>query len=227
MTESDKNIDSDIITVWIAEDDISYKKSIKFVLDNARDMDCAHIFSSAEELLKSLKVTAEADHPDVILLDIHLPGSTGIDILPHVKEAAAEVAVVMLTIADETELVYQSFRRGASGYILKDAPVEQLLQAIREASRGGTLMPPAVAQKVLSYFKKDYSEKNDEPLYGLSEREKDVLKQMGEGLSQKQIAAELFISPHTVNSHIQNIYGKLQVNSGIEAVAKAVRERLI
>jgi DNA-binding NarL/FixJ family response regulator len=129
----------------------------------------------------------------------------------------------MLTIRDDAETIYAALRAGASGYLIKNDQVDQIVAAIREAAQGGTLMPAPVARKVLGFFQQQESK----PDYGLTEREMEVLQEMTEGYVQKEIADRLFISPSTVNTHIQHIYEKLHVHSGIEAVAKALRERLV
>ncbi len=227
MAEQQGHKRSEILSVWIVEDDSRYRESITLLLDETHDMECTNTFNSIQNLLDVLRNAGKQKHPDVLLLDIHLPDKTGIAALPDIREIAPELQVVILTIAEDTSLIYNAFRNGANGYLIKDTPVDQLLQAIREASRGSTLMPPTVAEKVLEYFQKEQPETSESDSYGLTDREKEVLQQMVEGLSQKEIAAKLNISPHTANSHIQNIYRKLQVNSGIKAVAKAVREKLI
>jgi DNA-binding NarL/FixJ family response regulator len=159
----------------------------------------------------------------VILLDIKLPGLSGIDAIQHLKSRVPETHIIMLTIIDKPETIYAALRAGASGYLLKNSPLTQITAAVREASRGGMLMPSGVAEKVLSFFAQTHTTSD----YRLTPREKEVLEQMVLGHSQKEIADQLFISSHTVNCHIQKIYDKLHVHSGVEAVSKALRERLI
>lgn len=213
------------IIIWIVEDDRIYLESMKMVLSQTDHMRCAQIFSDIESLKSILSDPPPGQVlPDVLLLDIHLPGANGVDALPALKESMSHTSIVMLTIAEDAQLIYSAFQRGASGYLIKDAPVEKILYAIGEASRGGTVMPPEVAKKVMRFFQ---SQNFEQPDYDLTEREKEVLEYMSKGFSQKQIAGKLYLSPYTVNSHIQNIYTKLQVHSGIEAVAKAIRERIV
>jgi two-component system NarL family response regulator len=160
--------------------------------------------------------------PDVLLLDVHLPGRTGIEALPRMRAASPQTAIVMLTIMEDDAFIFKAFQAGASGYLVKDAAIDDVLEAVRQAAAGGTLMPAPVAERVLAHFRAAPS--GD---YNLTPREREVLQLMTEGLSQRQIAERLFVSPHTVNTHVQHLYAKLQVNSGIEAVVKAVRERLV
>ena len=207
------------LTVWVVEDDRHYRDTMAFVLEGATGISGVRAFVDGETALEALR---GEEGPDVFLLDIHLPGQTGIELLSAYRAAAPSMVVLMLTIAEEERLIFESFRRGASGYLLKDAGVDTVLDGVRQASQGGTLMPPAVADRVLDFFRSSPS--GD---YALTDREREVLRLMTEGFSQTKIAEELYLSPHTVNTHVQHIYAKLQVNSGLEAVAKAVRERLV
>ena len=213
------------LSVWLVEDNRTFRETMTSALGTAPDLHCARAFPSAEALLDALRAPAAAARPDVLLLDIHLPGQTGVEALPTIKTLAEETAVVMLTVAEDEALIFEAFRAGASGYLVKEAPVETVLDAVRQAAGGGTLMPPAVAQSVLRFLQEQAAPTASQ--YVLSDRECEVLRLMSEGLTQRQIAERLFVSPHTVNSHVQNCYVKLHVHSGVAAVAKAVRERLI
>lgn len=210
------------LVVWIVEDDRHYRETMEFVLSGASGISCPRTFVDGETAVEALCRGRARAMPNVLLLDIHLPGETGIALLPAIREAAPEAAVVMLTIAEEEALIFKALQAGASGYLIKDAGVDTILEGVRQAAKGGTLMPSPVAERVLDVFRTDPADD-----YGLTNREHEVLQLMTEGLSQKQIAERLFLSPHTVNTHVQHIYAKLQVNSGLEAVAKAVRERLV
>lgn len=215
------------ITVWIIEDDSAYLQTLAYLVDHTSGMTCGAVFDSCEAVLERMEAhegRARAwDLPDVLLLDVNLPGVNGIEGIGQIKAHLPEVRVVMLTIRDDADTIYAAFRAGASGYLVKNAQVDQIIAAIREASQGGTLMPAPVARKVLGFFQQQESK----PDYGLTDRELEVLQEMTEGYVQKEIADRLFISPSTVNTHIQHIYEKLHVHSGIEAVAKALRERLL
>ncbi len=159
----------------------------------------------------------------MLLLDIHLPGPSGLDALPTLRRRLPATPVVMLTISDNADLIFRAFRSGASGYLTKDADLDQILTAVREASRGGTLMPSSVAGKVLDFLAHEPSS----PEADLSGREKDVLTLMADGLTKDAIADRMDVSRHTVDYHIRNVYGKLHVQSGVQAVARAIRRGLI
>lgn len=215
------------ITVWVIEDDLQYRQTLAYLLDHTSDLRCGQTFEACEEaldLLDAYEGRAKPEWwPDVVLLDVNLPGLSGIEGLGRLKAHLPKTQILMLTIRDDADTIYEALRAGASGYLVKNAGVDQIIAAVREASQGGTLMTAPVARKVLSFFQQQTAMPPD---YGLTEREKDVLREMTEGRTQKEIADKLFISPHTVNTHIQHIYKKLHVHSGVEAVAKAIRERL-
>ncbi|MBO6577007.1 MAG: response regulator transcription factor [Rhodothermales bacterium] len=214
------------IVIWMVEDDADYRATMSSVLQLSPETSLSRSFGSCEEAFAFVasKEFAEADEPvpDVMLLDVNLPGASGLESITQLKNELPGMAIVMLTIRNETETIFSAFRFGASGYLPKDSPIDEILDAVREASRGGTLMPALVAGEVLSLLR-EAPEKD----YGLSDRETDVLREMTLGKSQQAIADALFVSRHTVNTHIQHIYEKLHVHSGIEAVAKALRERIV
>ena len=211
------------IVVWIVEDDADYRKTLTLVLDHDAGAHCGAAFDDCETALACLDSrSAPEPLPDVLLLDVNLPGRSGLDALGDLRQRLPDTHVVMLTIRDEADVIYAALRAGASGYLLKNAGIDQVVAAVREAHGGGMLMPAPVARKVLAFFQEDPSAD-----YRLTEREREVLREMTAGHSQKEIAARLFVSPHTVNTHVQHVYEKLHVRSGIEAVAKALRERLV
>ncbi len=213
----------DSIAVWIVEDETKYRETICTVLEHTEGLQCAEAFPDCEAALDWLKIAPVEQVPDIILLDINLPGLSGIEGIGRMKALVPQTHIVMLTILDAADTIYDAFRAGASGYLLKNTPLRGIVAAVREASQGGMLMPPDVAGKVLDFFTKP-GPKVD---YGLTRREKEVLQEMAEGYTQKEIAARLFVAANTINTHIQHIYEKLHVHSNVEAVAKAFRERLI
>ncbi len=213
----------DTISIWIVEDDREYRRTLAYLLDSVSDMQCAEIFYAYEEVQAKVESAEPWTPPGVVLMDIHLPGISGIDGVSHLKQRLPGVPIVMLTHFDGADVIFRALCAGASGYLLKDTPLDETVAAVRAAYHGGTFMPAPVARKVLHFFTQQQPASD----YGLTAREKEILRLMGEGLLQKQIAEVLFLSPYTVNNHIRHIYQKLHVNSGIEAVSKAFREKLI
>ena len=214
------------IIVWLVEDDSTYRESIVYVLNHTLDIRCNREFITFEAVQALVAGSTPWKAPDVILMDIKLPGEVdGIEGTSQLKKDMPDVPIVMLTNNDEDDTIFRALQAGASGYLLKDTPIEHIIMATREATRGGMLMPPRVAQKTLSYF-----QKNPPPTdagYGLTNRELQVLQEMAQGHIHQTIADHLSISKHTVENHLRNIYRKLHVNSGVEAVAKVVRDGLI
>ncbi len=208
------------VRVWIVEDDIDFRDAFEDVVGPQVSLE--GVFGSVEAAIARLDVAPE-DAPDVMMLDVNLPGLTGIEGLGALKSRAPATFVVMLTIRDDAATISQALGAGASGYVLKGATPDLLLAAIDQASRGGMLMEPAVARAVLSQFEA----RPPTPDYGLTDRERDVLREMVSGGTQREIADRLFVSPSTVNTHVQHLYEKLHVHSGSAAVAKAIRERLL
>ena len=211
--------------VWLVEDDADYRGAVaELVGGHVRSVET---FGSVEAVLSRVdslgRATPEGGWPEVVLLDVNLPGVTGIEGLGELKARLPGSVVVMLTIRDDAETIYAALGAGASGYLLKSASPDELLGAIREARAGGMLMQRQVARLVLAAFE----DRRPAPDYGLTRRETEVLAEMVEGHTQPEIADRLFVSLSTVNSHVQNIYAKLHVHNGSAAVAKAVRERLV
>ncbi|GAA4467382.1 response regulator transcription factor [Nibrella saemangeumensis] len=177
----------------------------------------------AFENCKNLKETIAAWQPDVVLMDIDMPGLSGIQAVPIVKALSPATQVLMLTVVDDADAIFQAIRNGASGYLLKNTSPADILTAIRDIHRGGSPMTPSVARKVLLHFQQPKPGGED---YGLSTREMEILRGLVKGNSFKGMADELSISVETVRTHVRHIYEKLQVNSKTEAVLKALREGL-
>jgi len=170
--------------------------------------------------------------PDVILMDIRMPKSSGIEACRAMKEVAPSAKIVMLTISDEEEDLFEAIRAGASGYLLKDIPYDEVADVVRAVHGGQSLINPSMAAKLLTEFaalaKRDGEERAQEvPAPKLTDREMEVLRLVARGMNNRDIAKELFISENTVKNHVRNILEKLQIHSRMEAVMIAVRENLI
>ena len=168
----------------------------------------------------------DAFKPDVVLMDIDMPGTNGLQGLKLIREQNSDVKVLMLTVFDDNKNVFEALKAGANGYILKKTQPARLLEYIQDAQTGGAPMTSSIATQVLKMFSEVHAKSSDGD-YNLSEREKEVLQLLVNGYSYKMIAAGMFISIDTVRSHIKKIYEKLHVNSKSEAVAKAFKNRIV
>ena len=208
------------VGVWLVEDNHTYRNTVARVLGQVDGLECSQHFSNAEDALDAL---AGGGVPDVILLDVELPGQNGIEAMRKIKAICPSTRVVMLTAFDDHEKVFKAICAGASGYLLKTSSVERIVESIHEALAGGAPMTPRVAKSVLEMFSQLVKPKHD---YGLTAREQKILELMTQGLIKKEIADKLEISYHTVDAHLRNIYTKLHVHNSTGAVAKAIKERL-
>ena len=212
--------------VWIVEDDPDYRETVAECVGGA--VGAVEAFGSVAEAvarLDSFRAGAAPDGgwPSAVLLDVNLPGMSGIDGVAEIKRRLPATSVVMLTIRDDPETLYAALGAGASGYLLKTATADEIRAALDEAHGGGVLVRGRVAELVLGAFEAH----RPAPDYGLTPREADVLREMAAGRTQPQIAERLFVTASTVNSHVQSVYAKLHVNNANAAVAKAVRERIV
>ena len=210
------------IRVAIFDDNTQLRESLFDLVEASDGFICVGAFPNCENVLQNVKDTK----PDVILMDIEMPVVSGIDAVILVKEKFPDVKILMQTIFEDDEKVFQSICNGAEGYILKNTAPEEILLSLKEIYEGGAPMTPAIATKVLRMFKNNLSAKKDES-FNLSIREKEILKHLVEGLSYKMIADACFISLETVSGHMKNIYKKLQVHSKGEAVAKAIKGNIV
>ena len=204
------------ISVCIVEDDHDIRASLSLIIDGADGFECVNNHYDAESALTHLM----QDLPDVILMDIELPGMSGIDCVRQVKQQLPECDILMLTVHEHDKVVFESLCAGACGYLTKNTKPRHILNAIREVQSGGAPMSTNIARMVVGSFKTRHS-------VGLSDREREVLSQLCTGKSYKMIADALFISSDTVRSHIKSIYKKLEVSSNAEAVARALKEKLV
>jgi DNA-binding NarL/FixJ family response regulator len=211
----------DPIHILIVEDDENYRESMKDLINGSDRLVCEHAVESCEAAIMII----QKDYlPEVILLDIQLPGISGIEGIKKIHNLSPATHIIMLTIFDDDEKVFNAICQGAVGYLLKSSPVEKIQEAVEQVVKGGAAMSPSIAAKVLKMFTQ-YSQPKQE--YGLSQREKEILRLLIYGNNKKQIADQLFISFSTVHTHLKNIYSKLHVHSQIDVVAKALKEHLI
>ena len=210
------------IRVVIFEDNTQLREGLFDLVYVSDGFTCAGAFANCENVLQNIEET----RPDVILMDIEMPVVSGIEAVKMVKEKFPHVKILMETIFEEDDKIFQSICNGAEGYVLKNTPPEEILNSIREIYEGGAPMTPAVAMKVLRMFKSGLGSGNGDS-FNLSAREKEVLKCLVEGMSYKMIADHCFISIETVRGHIKSIYEKLHVHSKSEAVAKAIKGKIV
>ncbi|MGD2068998.1 MAG: response regulator transcription factor [Gemmatimonadota bacterium] len=203
------------------EDNRFLRDTIVELLEQREGVQCTLAVGSSEEALDALE---RGEVPQVVLMDLGLPGMDGIEGIRRIREVSPSSDVVVLTVREEDQDVFGALCAGASGYLLKPATGDRILEAVHTAREGGAPMNAYVARKVLAMFTRFSRPKGS---YGLTEREREILHRLCEEMTQKEIAEALFISPHTVDTHLRNIYGKLHVHSRSAAVIKALREGLI
>lgn len=210
-----------VIKVALYEDSMTLRSSLSHLLQSSEEFDFLGAFENPGDILQN----CSEYKPDVILMDIDMPIMNGIEAAALVKAKYPEINILILTIFEDRDKLFDALQAGASGYLLKNSRVVEIIEAIHEIYQGGSPMTPSIARKVLEFFSKPQDQPNPEER--LSDRELDILKCLVSGDSYKMIAANCFISMGTVRSHINNIYKKLHVNSKSEAVVKALKERLV
>ncbi|WP_418498245.1 response regulator [Flagellimonas sp.] len=215
------------IKLAIVDDNTFLARAIREKLVEYTDLDIKYMVYNGSELLAKLE---KSHNLDLVLMDIEMPILDGIETVHIMKQKYPHIKVLMLTVFDNDENIFNAIRAGADGYLLKEVEADKLYSAIKETISGGAAMSPSIAVKTLRLLR--YPEKQEsltitEDLVELSVREREVLEQLAEGLSYTVIASNLFLSPSTVRKHIENIYKKLQVHNKLEAVQKARRQSLI
>lgn len=209
------------ITAWVIEDDTFFRDTVALLLTEADGVAEPEAFGSCEDALAAFDALPP---PEVVLMDVGLPGMSGIEGIRQLQERSPASHIVMLTVHEDSDRIFEALCAGASGYLLKPSSGPQIVAAVRAAREGGAPITPAIARKVLDLFT-DLAVPRGR--YGLTPREKEVLECLVGGRTKAQIADDLFVSFHTVDMHVRNIYAKLHVHSRSGAVAKALRERLI
>ncbi len=203
----------------IVEDDPILLESLKLLLGGEQGITVAGAFGSAEDALRVLKKAS----PEVMLADLGLPGMSGIELIKQAKDNMPQLEIMAHTVFEDRENVFSAIKAGASGYILKGSSPREIVEAIHEIHKGGAPMSPKIARKVIHEFQDESVGEQ----FVLSQREKDIVKCIEEGLTYKEISLKLSISSHTVHTHIKNIYEKLQARDRGEALIKARKTGII
>ena len=211
-----------MINVAIIEDNNIIREGLAALINGTEGYRCVGVFPTSEKFLEQIPHVKM----DVILMDIGLPGMNGIEAIRKARELNPDLNFLMLTIYEDSEMVFQALCAGACGYLVKKTPPSRLLEAIKDIYDGGSPMSSQIARQVIYEFQKEKNLASDNE-YSLSNREKGVLNLLSNGKSYHEIGDQLFISVDTVRHHIRNIYKKLHVHSQSEAVAKAIRKRII
>jgi DNA-binding NarL/FixJ family response regulator len=214
---------TDRIRVIAFDDNKDLREMFRMLVDAQADMVCVAVHPDLSQLMRDI----DAAKPDVIVMDIQMPGMNGIDGVKAIKARYPDAHILMQTVFEDEEKVFDAICAGASGYILKTANADDMVQAVRSVHAGGSPMTPSIAAKVLTRFRATAAPNTPEEDYNLTQRERDVLGLLVKGLSYKMIADQLGISFHTVDSHIRKIYDKLHVSGMAEAVSKAVSKRIV
>jgi two-component system NarL family response regulator len=218
--------DLEVIRVLIADDQALFRRGLYVVLGTEDHIEVvAEAENGAEAIAK-----AEDLVPDVVLMDVRMPRVNGIEAARQIRDLCPSTKILMLTVSDEEDDLYEAIKAGANGYLLKEISVEEVAEAIRAVVQGQSLISPSMASKLLNEFNslaKKAEERQQYPAPALTSRELEVLKLVAKGMSNREIAEELFISENTVKNHVRNILEKLHLHSRMEAVIYAVRERLL
>lgn len=218
------------IRTLIVDDHALFRRGLEIVLETEPDIEVVGQASDGAEAVQQ----AGEQLPDVVLLDVRMPRSSGIEACRQIKDVAPSAKIVILTMSDEEEDLFEAIRAGASGYLLKDIPLDEVAEAVRAVHGGQSLISPSMAGKLLTEFaalarrdQEQVEQPQQVPAPKLTDREMQVLKLVARGMNNRDIAKELFISDNTVKNHVRNILEKLQIHSRMEAVMVAVREKLI
>src|SRR5215475_13647929 len=214
------------IRVLVVDDHALFRRGLEMVLAQESDIE---VVGEAGDGAEAVEKAADL-LPDVVLMDVRMPRRSGIEACTAIKDVTPTTRIIMLTISDEENDLYDAIKAGATGYLLKEISIDEVATAIRAVAGGQSLISPAMASKLLSEFASMIKKSDDSrqiPAPRLTERELDVLKLVARGMNNREIGAKLFISENTVKNHIRNILEKLQLHSRMEAVMYAVREKIL
>jgi DNA-binding NarL/FixJ family response regulator len=212
------------IRVLVADDEANYRSALQKVLRLAPEIELVGVAADGREALE----IAEDMEPDVLLTDINMPHVNGLQLANRLQRLQPEIRIVILTVSEEAEDVFEAFRSGAIGYILKDSTPKDVVEAIRAAFRDEAMITPRIARLVIDDFRRIEGAPGTDPhFYDLSKREREMLQFLAEGKKNKEIADVLSLAEKTVKNHVSSILRKLHVNTRTEAAMKAVKEGLV
>ncbi|WEG12795.1 response regulator transcription factor [Pullulanibacillus sp. KACC 23026] len=210
-----------MVKVMIVDDHAILRDGLRTIFSFEPEITSISEAFSAEDLFEKLK--SERDQPDLIILDINLPGMNGVEAIRHIKKHNKRIKILVLTMYNREEYLLKALSQGADGYLLKDAPSDDLIQAIKKTVKGEAILAPGLTRKLIDYHVKQ--QENEE--IGLTNRETEVLICLVEGLSNKEIAERLFISDKTVKIHVSKIFKKLNVKNRTQAIMAAMNQQLV
>ncbi|HEX2028377.1 MAG TPA: response regulator transcription factor [Nitriliruptorales bacterium] len=214
------------ITILIADDHELFRRGLRMVLEDEADIEVVGEAGDGEQAIQKVSELV----PDVVVMDVRMPGVSGIEATATIKEELPHTKILMLTISDEEDDLYDAIKAGANGYLLKEISIDEIGDAVRSVHGGQSLISPSMASKLLNEFAsmvKKEEEKEQVPAPRLTPREMEVLQHVAQGMNNREIAKTLFISENTVKNHVRNILEKLHLHSRMEAVVYAVREKLL
>ncbi len=207
-----------MINVAIVEDDKKIRESLVTLIKRSKGFTCSASYADGETALNEIPKMV----PDVILMDINLPGMNGIECVNQLKKVKPGLLIIMLTVYEDDVKIFNSLKAGAVGYLIKSASPNEILQAITDVYAGGSPMSLQIARKIVQSFHKIYEDEIN--ISKLSEREKEILDLLAQGYFYKEIADKLYVSPETIHKHLRNVYEKLHVRSRTEAVLKYLQK---
>ena len=215
--------DSAMIRIMVVEDNVDYRTVIALAIDDATDMELTGLFGTTEIALRTLEMTNESDQPDILLLDLRLPGMSGLDALPLIHAASPATRIIILSQSDAPNDIVRAISSGVSGYLLKSARLKEITEAIRTVSQGGGSLDKNIAKFILEKM----TTKELFHIDALTERENEILVMLSKGFVKKEIATQLGIGYSTVDTHVSHIYKKLGVSNAPAAVSKAYQSGIL
>ena len=226
MSETNHAVPAEVIRVLIADDQALFRRGLFVVLGTEDGVEVVAEAENGEDAIDKARELA----PDVVLMDVRMPKVNGIEAAARIRADLPSTKILMLTVSDEEEDLYEAIKAGANGYLLKEISVEEVAEAIRAVMQGQSLISPSMASKLLSEFNslaRRAEDRQQLPAPTLTNREIEVLRLVAKGMSNREIAEELYISENTVKNHVRNILEKLHLHNRMEAVIYAVKERLL